>query len=74
MIDQSQRTVEFLAVVVENAELRASLAEVQDQCIDLAVDAGEMHSENTALRAQLAQAERDRDAWRAEAERVRRTG
>lgn len=60
MIDQSQRTAEFLAVVVENAELHASLAE--------------MHSENTAPRAQLAQAERDRDAWRAEAERVRRTG
>lgn len=74
MTDQGQRTAEFLAVVVENAELRATLAEVQDQCVELAVDAGELHSENTALRTRLAQAERDRDGWRAEAERVRRMG
>ncbi|NEU14879.1 hypothetical protein G3T14_22745 [Methylobacterium sp. BTF04] len=69
-----QRTAEFLAVVIENAELRQTLAEVQDQCVELAVDAGEMHAENTELRRRLAEAERERDAWRAEAERVRRTG
>ena len=46
-----------------------TLAEVQDQCVELAVDAGELHAENTALRARLAEAERERDRWRAEAER-----
>lgn len=74
MTDTGQRTAEFLAVVVENAELRQQLAEVQDQCVELAVDAGELHVEIEALRARLAEAERERDAWRAEAERVRRTG
>lgn len=74
MTDTGQRTAEFLAVVIENVELRQSLAEVQDQCVELAVDAGELHAEIEALRSGLAQAERDRDAWRAEAEQVRLTG
>ncbi len=74
MNDTSQRTAEFLAVVMENAELRQKLADVQDQCVELAVDAGELHAEIEALRARLAQAEWDRDAWRTEAERTRRTG
>ena len=74
MTDTGQRTAEFLAVVIENAELRQQLAESQDQCVELAVDAGEMHAENADLRARLAEAERERDAWRVEAERVRRTG
>jgi septal ring factor EnvC (AmiA/AmiB activator) len=68
-----QRSADFLAVVMENAELRQQLAEVQDQCVELAVDASELHAEIEALRARLAQAERDRDAWHAEAER-RMTG
>jgi uncharacterized protein involved in exopolysaccharide biosynthesis len=74
MNDTSQRTAEFLAVVIENAELRQQLADVQDQCVELAVDAGDLHAEIEALRARLAQAERDRDAWRAEAEQGWRTG
>jgi septal ring factor EnvC (AmiA/AmiB activator) len=74
MSDTGQRSAEFLAVVIENAELRQQLAETQDQCVELAVDAGELHSEIEALRARPAQAERDRDAWQAEAERGRRTG
>jgi uncharacterized protein involved in exopolysaccharide biosynthesis len=74
MTDTTQRTAEFLAVVVENAELRQQLAEVQDQCVELAVDAGELHAEIEALRARLAEAELERDVWRGEAERVRRTG
>lgn len=74
MNDTSQRTAEFLSVVIENAELRQQLADVQDQCVELAVDAGELHAEIEGLCARLAQAERDRDAWRAEAERGRRTG
>lgn len=69
MRDQGQRTAEFLAVVIENAELRQTLAEVQDQCIELAVDAGELHAEIEVLRARLSEAERERDQWRDEAER-----
>lgn len=69
MTDTQQRSAEFLAVVLKNAELRRTLAEVQDQCVELAVDAGELHAENAALRARLAEAERERDRWRAEAER-----
>ena len=74
MSDTGQRTAEFLAVVIENAELRQQLADVQDQCVELAVDAGELHTEIETLRSRLTQAEKDRDAWRAEAERNRRTG
>ena len=69
MSHTGQRTAEFLAVCVENAELREQLAEVQDQCVELAVDAGEQHAENGALRARLADAEQERDWWRAKAER-----
>ena len=74
MTDTSQRTAAFLALVIENRELRQQLAETQEQCVELAVDAGELHAEIEALRARLLQAERDRDAWRAEAERGRRAG
>ncbi len=35
--------------------------------MELAVDAGELHAELEMLRARLAQAEQDRDAWRTEA-------
>jgi septal ring factor EnvC (AmiA/AmiB activator) len=71
MSDTGQRTAEFLAVVIENTELRQQLAESQDQCVELAVDAGELHTEIEALQTQLAIAERERDAWKAEAERFR---
>ena len=74
MSDTDQRPADFLAICVENAELRQQLAEVQDQCVELAVDAGELNAEIEALQARLAQAERDRDAWRAEAERGRLRG
>ena len=74
MSDTDQRPADFLAICVENAELRHQLAEVQDQCVELAVDAGELHAEIESLRSRLAQAERERDAWRAEAERARRAG
>lgn len=67
------RDADVLALVIENGDLRAQLAEVQDQCVELAVDAGELHADLDALRARLAEAERDRDAWRAQAERGRRT-
>ena len=71
---RDQRTADILAVVIENRELGAQLAETQDQCVELAVDAGELHVDIEALRARLARVERERDAWRAEAERGRRTG
>jgi hypothetical protein len=74
MTDTGQRSAEFLVLVIEDRELRVQLAEVQDQCLELAVDAGEQHAENQALRDRLVRAERERDAWRIEAERNRRTG
>ena len=72
MSDTDQRSADFLAVCVENAELRQQLADVQEQCVELAVDAGELHAEIEALRGRLAQTERERerDAWKAEAERL----
>jgi len=51
MHDAAQRTAEFLALAVENAELRQQLADVQDQCVELAIDAGDLHAEIEALRA-----------------------
>ena len=59
----------LLELATESAELRLQLAESQDQCIELAVDAGELHVEITALRLRLARVEKQRDAWQAEAER-----
>ncbi|TXQ41102.1 hypothetical protein FV282_23375, partial [Escherichia coli] len=48
-------TLLLLALATENSELRAQLAEVQEQCIELAVDAGELHAEIKALRRELAE-------------------
>ena len=39
-----------LTIATENAELRLQLAEAQDQCVELAVDAGELHAEIETLR------------------------
>lgn len=61
MSDTGQRRAESLAIVIENAELRQQLAETHDQCVELAVDAGELHAENAELRAHLADAKQDRD-------------
>ena len=68
MTDGRQHATDFLAVVLENVELRQQLAEVQDQCIELAVDAGGLHAEIQSLRAQLLDAERACDRWRSLAE------
>ncbi|NEU15037.1 hypothetical protein G3T14_23635 [Methylobacterium sp. BTF04] len=54
-------------MATENAELRAQLAETQDQCVELAIDAGELHAEVEALRQDLLEARAERDAWRAKA-------
>lgn len=58
---------DLLALALENAELRLALAEAQEQCIELAVDAGELHAAIKELQARLAAAEAERDAWRPEA-------
>ena len=62
----------LLALTAESSELRVRLAELQDECIELAVDAGNLHAEVEALKAQLAAAAQERDTWRAEAEHYRR--
>lgn len=54
-----------LALAAENTELRQQLAETQDQCVELAVDAGELHIEIQALQDELVRVRADRDAWRA---------
>ena len=56
MSDKAQCTAKFLAVVIENAELRVQLAETQDMLIEMAVDAGELHARIDELQAQLAEA------------------
>jgi len=53
---------DFLALSIENAELRQQLAEVQEQCIELAVDAGELHAVIEDLQRQLTAARAERDA------------
>ncbi|KQP79269.1 MULTISPECIES: hypothetical protein [unclassified Methylobacterium] len=69
MSDTGQRNADFLALCIENAELRQMLAEVQDQCVELAVDAGELHAEIETLRSCLSRVTEQRDAWKTEAER-----
>lgn len=44
----------ILALATENAELRVQLAEAQEMLVETAVDAGEMHAENEALRVKIA--------------------
>ncbi|WP_245516435.1 hypothetical protein [Methylobacterium segetis] len=45
----------------EKSELRLQLAEAQEQCIEMAVDAGDLQAEIKALRAQLADVEQESD-------------
>lgn len=61
--DGTERTT-VLALATENTELRLQLAEVQDQCIELAVDAGELHAVIEVLQRQLADAHAELEAWR----------
>jgi uncharacterized small protein (DUF1192 family) len=56
-----------LALVAENTELRQQPAEAQEQCVELAVDAGELHAQLQALQDELARVRADREAWRAAA-------
>jgi uncharacterized protein involved in exopolysaccharide biosynthesis len=50
----------ILELAIENSELRLQLAEVQDQCIEMAVDAGHLHAEIRRLRRELAAANHGR--------------
>lgn len=54
----------LLALATENTELRQQLAAIQDMLMETAIDAGHLHA-----RIETVQAERD--AARAEAERLR---
>lgn len=58
-----------LMLALEIEELRMALAATQDQCVELAVDAGELHALVEQLQVELAQVREERDAWRAEAQR-----
>ena len=68
-----EAAVLVLALATENAELRAQLAEAQEQLIELAVDAGELHVRIEALQDETTDLRADRDRWRAEAHARGRT-
>jgi hypothetical protein len=53
----------LLALATENAELRQQLAAAQDMLMETAIDAGHLHARIEAVQA-------ERDAWRAEVERL----
>ena len=53
----------ILELAVEISELRAQLAESQDQCIEMAVDAGHLHAEIRQLRRELSASNRERDGY-----------
>ncbi|QEE40179.1 MULTISPECIES: hypothetical protein [unclassified Methylobacterium] len=55
----------LLALATENAELRAQLAAAQDMLMETAIDAGHLH-------ARIETVQDERDAWRAESERLAR--
>jgi uncharacterized protein involved in exopolysaccharide biosynthesis len=57
-----------LELATENALLRAQLAEAQDQCVELAVDAGDLHAEIEALRAELETLRANAAKWQRVAE------
>jgi hypothetical protein len=46
----------LLELMTENIELRAQLAEAQEHCIEMAVDAGELQAEIEVLRLELVEA------------------
>ena len=55
----------LLAFATENAELRDQLATAQDMLVETAIDAGNLHALIEAVQV-------ERDAWKAEAERLAR--
>jgi regulator of replication initiation timing len=57
----------LLTLAAENAELHEQLAAMQDMLMETAIDAGQLHARVEELLGQ-------RDAWRAEAERLSTRG
>lgn len=53
----------LLTLATENAELRQLLADAQNHLVETAIDAGHLHARIEAVQV-------ERDAWRAEAERL----
>jgi septal ring factor EnvC (AmiA/AmiB activator) len=66
--------LERLTLQLEVAELRAQLAESQEQCVELAVDAGDLRARIEGLTAELARVREERDAWRGAALRLPNAG
>ncbi|MHB2211824.1 hypothetical protein [Methylobacterium sp. CM6257] len=62
----SERDLLVLALTVENSELRARLAEAQDQLVELAINAGQLHTRIEALQTELAALREGRNAGRAD--------
>ncbi|MDE4915162.1 hypothetical protein PQI07_31610 [Methylobacterium sp. 092160098-2] len=56
----------LLTLAAENAELHEQLAAAQDMLMETAIDAGQLHARFEAIQS-------ERDAWRAEAERLDRS-
>ena len=54
-IPLSALDITLLELAAENAELRLQLAEAQEQCIEMAVDAGVLQAEIDALQAEIAE-------------------
>jgi chromosome segregation ATPase len=54
----------LLELTNEIVALHLLLAEAQDQCVEMAVDAGELQAELLALRAELAAVRHERDGFR----------
>ncbi|MGU3359085.1 hypothetical protein ACLBWX_01995 [Methylobacterium sp. M6A4_1b] len=53
-MDREAVGARVLELMVENTELRLQLAEAQEQCIEMAVDAGALQAEIDALRDEVA--------------------
>lgn len=64
-----ETTALVLALVTENAELRAQLAEAQELLVETAVDAGELHARVEDLQAEVAALRAERDAMAPSGER-----
>ncbi|WP_407523725.1 hypothetical protein [Methylobacterium oryzisoli] len=58
-------TLVILELVSEVADLRRQLAEVQDHCVEMAIDAGYLNDEIRSLRRELTAARREKDALHA---------